>query len=168
MTHQNKHAENDESADLARSRLRVSDKGVLRWVNGRRAGMDAGHMTAYGYVRIRIGGRLYMAHRIVWLLTQGCWPLMDIDHINGSPRDNRPENLRETTIHANLQNQRKAHSQSTTGLLGVVVDKSRKNQFRACLRAHGKRYWLGDYPVPELAHAAYLLAKRQLHEGCTL
>ena len=33
---------------------------------------------------------------------------------------------------------------------------------------YGDQIHLGGYPTPELAHAAYVQAKRRLHEGCTL
>ena len=32
----------------------------------------------------------------------------------------------------------------------------------------GKKLYLGSFPTPEAAHAAYLAAKRKLHAGCTL
>jgi len=65
----------------------------------------------------------------------------------------------------NLQNIRRARSDNRSGLLGVARDKT---GFRAVIKVAGKQKYLGTFPTPELAHSAYLSAKRLLHEGNTL
>ena len=43
-------------------------------------------------------------HRFVWVLCNGCWPQLTIDHINGNRHDNRIDNLREVTQSENTFN----------------------------------------------------------------
>jgi hypothetical protein len=143
--------------------------GVIRWrvSNGSRAraGSIAGAIEAGGYIRICIDGRFHRAHRLAWLLAHGAWPTRSIDHINGNKADNRLCNLRDVTANVNLQNIRRARSDNRSGLLGVARDKT---GFRAVIKVAGKQKYLGTFPTPELAHSAYLSAKRLLHEGNTL
>ena len=108
------------------------------------------------------------AHRVVWVLTHGVWPLHDIDHINGNQRDNRPVNLRDVPHLVNLQNRRKASINSSTGFLGVSPYIHKAGKYRADIRANGKQVVIGVFDTPELAYQAYISAKRELHEGCTL
>jgi hypothetical protein len=51
--------------------------------------------------------------------------------------------------------------------LGVFVDK-KSNKYVSKLQTNGKQKWLGLFETPEEAHQAYLIAKRQTHEGCTI
>jgi len=118
-----------------------------------------------GYVRIRIGGVLYQASRLAWLWMTSSWPVDEIDHRNTIKDDNRWGNLREGSHSFNMQNMRKARSNSCTGFLGVSLHYKR---FKARLWFEGKQHYLGTHATPELAHAAYVVAKRQLHLGGTL
>ena len=95
----------------------------------------------------------------------GEWPDGYIDHGNGVRTDNRWANLRAGDRSFNMQNQRRARRDNTTGWLGVSRVKSR---FEAAIQVRGRRFRLGRFDTPEAAHAAYLTAKRKLHEGCTL
>jgi hypothetical protein len=107
-------------------------------------------------------GRIYLAHRLAWMYVYGRWPAkgLDIDHINGNRQDNRIANLREVTRGQNMQNQRRASSRSTTGLLGVLR-KSRR--FAAHITADGRTHCLGTFDTPEEAHRVYMDAKSRLH-----
>jgi len=85
-----------------------SEKG-MRTSNGRSAGKVAGTLKVKGerktsYINVCINGRLYLAHRIVWLLINGSFPDNQIDHINGDGLDNRIENLRDVTPKENSNN----------------------------------------------------------------
>lgn len=117
------------------------------------------------YVEIRIDGKYYLAHRLAWFYMTGEWPSQDIDHEDTNKHNNQWDNLRLTTESQNMQNQRKAQSDSSTGLLGVVpVGKT--FQARICL--NGKTKHIGVYKTAEIAHAAYIEAKRKYHEFNTL
>lgn len=66
-----------------------------------------------------------------------------------------------------MQNQRRAHANSTSGFLGVHY-KARNNKWAAQIQVNKKRKHLGLFDTPEEAHAAYLKAKRELHDTCTI
>lgn len=128
------------------------------------AGAVAGsEYKATGYLRIQIDGTSYLAHRLAWLHHYGKWPLLDIDHINGEKTDNRIANLREATASQNGQNRRHSQSNNQSGKLGVHFDDS-SGRWRAVIAKDGRIYRLGYFGSREDAHAAYLAAKRELHE----
>lgn len=133
-------------------------------VNGhkRRAGDVTGRLDNKGYVRIRLLGYEFKAHRLAWLLTYGVWPAAEIDHINGCPSDNRVMNLRDVSVAENGWNRKKAMRNSQTGVLGVC-ENGRK--FHAQIGAKGKRYSLGLFDTVEEASAAYRAAKAELHKA---
>lgn len=64
---------------------------------------EAGSMTDSGYVRVKIKGAYYKAHRIIWKMVYGCDPnpLKEVDHINNIRSDNRIVNLQELEPSAN-------------------------------------------------------------------
>lgn len=127
-----------------------------------RAGKPVGRVRPDGYLVISVDDRLYLAHRLAWLHVYGAWPSGRIDHINGNPTDNRLANLREATNGENMQNQRRAHCNSQTGVLGVHYHEENGN-YVAQIRVDGKVRHIGSYRTAEEAHYAYLQAKRRLH-----
>ncbi len=89
-----------------------------------------------------------------------------VDHKDGNPLNNRWANLRLADESLNGQNQRRAHRDSKTGLLGVFP---KRDKFAAQITTpDGRRHTLGSFKTAEAAHAAYIEAKRKLHEGCTI
>lgn len=124
------------------------------------AGTAAGGMNAEGYRTVRIDGRSYLAHRVVWLLQTGDWPQHDIDHINGDRADNRWGNLRDVSRAINNRNRVVASSRNSTGLLGVTVG---RYGFYADIGIDGKQVHLGHFKTAEEAHQAYLSAKANIH-----
>lgn len=131
-------------------------------VNGhkRKAGDVTGRLDNKGYVRIRLLGYEFKAHRLAWLLTYGVWPKAEIDHINGCPSDNRIMNLRDVSVAENGWNRKGAMRNNNTGVLGVCVAGDR---FHAQIGAKGKRYSLGFFDTIEEAAEAYARAKLELH-----
>ena len=131
-----------------------------------RVGDIAGHKAPTGYWVIKIDNVSYRAHRLAWFYMTEAWPAADIDHIDGNKANNRIANLRDVTRSVNVQNAKRARSSNKSGFLGVSQHES---GFQAAIRTeNGKRHYLGTYQTPELAHAAYLSAKRVMHEGCTI
>lgn len=147
-----------------------STAGRFTWIrkvnNGQRV-LRAGATTNYGYRQIQIDGCIYKEHRLAWLWCYGKWPDKHLDHINGQTDDNRIENLRDVDCRVNRENQRKAHADSSTGVLGVT--KRRKDgRFIAQIKMDGKVQYLGIFDDLTEAATVYLHTKREKHEGCTL
>ena len=115
--------------------------------------------------RIRIDGKGYQAHRLIWLYVNGAWPVNEIDHVNGVRNDNRISNLREVTNSQNLQNQRKPSLNNTSGFLGVSAY---GGKWLAQIKLSGKKQHIGYYDTPAEAHAAYIAKKREIHPFGTL
>lgn len=146
------------------------DTGVFTWIDAakvRSAGREqAGGLLKCGHIQIVIDCVPYKAHRLAWLWVTGQEPVHEIDHRNGRHADNRFSNLRDVRHRKNMENRRCANAGNPVGLLGV--SKGKRARFRAQIKVAGKQVWLGAFDDPELAHQAYVQAKRRLHEGNTL
>lgn len=166
----------DPIADPIAFRSRVMDllaydpeTGVFTWRQSRRFGARAGDIAGHvrkASVAIVIDGRTHLANRLAWLIVRGCWPNGLVDHRDTDFTNNRFENLRDATPLINSQNVRRAHRDSLVPLLGV--SRASNGRYRAKIKAAGRYVHLGIHGTPEAAHAAYVAAKRVLHEGCTL
>lgn len=131
-----------------------------------RVGEVAGALDkSNGYIKICIDRKHYYAHRLAFLFMTGAWPAAFVDHCNGERTDNRLANLRDVPKRVNQQNRRTATVGSASGLLGAH---KKRGRWSSHIRANGALVKLGTFATAEQAHAAYVNAKRQLHEGCTL
>lgn len=127
----------------------------------------AGWLNDVGYRMFAFEGRDFLAHRVVWAIYHGDPGPLYIDHINGIRSDNRLSNLRATTQIVNMQNLKRPHSDSTSGVLGVSWSKS-KSKWVVRMRVGTVYRFFGYYADVEDARRAYLEAKRRLHPGCTI
>ena len=146
------------------------ESGAFVWLVTRgkaRKDAAAGFTRRDRYIEIGIDGALYFAHRLAWFYVHGRWPIQQIDHINGIRGDNRIANLREASNAQNLQNLRKASSNSKSGFLGVSLRKSR-GKWRAEIVIEGRKKHLGYFDSSEEAYAAYLAAKVKFHPYQTI
>jgi HNH endonuclease len=139
--------------------------GILRWritlSNKARAGRIAGAENGNGYLRVGIDGRLYLAHRIAWLIQTGSWPTDDIDHRDLNKANNKWGNLRDATRGQNNAN-RRAQRNKLVALKGVTSVKKKTKRFRAQINVRGHVRHLGCFATAEEAHAAFLQeSKRQ-------
>ncbi len=155
--------------DALRRALRYDPQtGDLIWLVSRgkaKAGALAACLDSRGYLVVGIGGKRHYAHRLAWWLAHSALPEGVIDHINGDKGDNRLANLRCVSVQVNAQNRRRVAARSKTQVLGVSPF---AGKFRAALSVDGQNRHLGTFPTLEQAQQAYIQAKRQLHEGCTL
>ena len=140
---------------------------LVRTSNRFCVGDVAGSLSNKGYKYTQIDGCKYRASRLAWFYMTGEWPKDQVDHFNTIRNDDRWCNLREATNRINAQNKRKAQNNNKTGFLGVSPAHDYKG-FIAQITFNGEVQYLGTFDTPELAHKAYLDAKRVMHEGCTI
>lgn len=162
------------NAERARELLHYdSETGIFRWRvrpwkrSRAKAGDEAGYRRCDGYIRVGINGVSYYGHRLALLISTGKWPSELIDHIDGNPTNNRLANLRDVTGTVNAQNLKRTRANNRSGFLGASYHKH-SGLWSARIRVDGRCNSLGYFTTPDLAAAAYLSAKRQLHAGNTL
>ena len=138
--------------------------GVFYWKvarQGIKCGQIAGSLFSNGYRRIKINGKCYLEHRLVWLFHKGEFPKNEIDHVNGNIADNRIENLREATRSENSCN-RKTPIDNTTGFKGVCFNKQ-SQKYQGQIIHKRTNYYCGVFDTPEDAYAAVCLKRTKLH-----
>lgn len=139
------------------------ETGLFTWqtsCGGRSTpGRRAGAKKSDGYIVIGLDGGAYQAHRLAWLYVHGRWPNSFLDHMNGNKSDNRIGNLRLATNTQNHQNVGITRS-NTSGFKGV---RKLRKKWQAQIRANGRWLYLGVYPTPEEAAAAYKEAAAKYH-----
>ena len=105
-----------------------------------------------GYIRVRVLGREFKAHRIIWELFNGPIPEgMLIDHKDGNSRNNLIDNLRLATRQQNNSNSNK--NKHHTLPKGITLNLSGK--YRARITHKGITYSLGTFKTVEEAQLAY-------------
>lgn len=129
------------------------DTGLFKWlVAGRnqhqKVGAVAGSLKPNGYIEMKIGGRMYKAHRLAWLYVHGEWPDV-IDHISRVRNDNRISNLRSCTKKQNMSNLN-VYANSSSGFRGVSFHKD-TSKWQVIVSVNGKRTHFGLYDDVELA-----------------
>jgi hypothetical protein len=134
----------------------------LKTSGGSIAGTIVGYKRIDNYILIGHKNRKYLAHRLAWWFVYGEMPDCAIDHINEDPSDNRICNLRLDVNRENYHNITSPQKNNTSGFRGVSWHKL-MHKWRSRIRVKNKEYIIGYYDTPELAHAAYLCAKRELH-----
>lgn len=132
-------------------------------------GSVAGRLDKYGHRVITVHHQQHLAHRLAWLFVHGEWPAMDLDHRNGAPDDNRLDNLREASRTVNCQNVRRSSRTQRGELMGVTeIEGTDGIRFAAQISVPGRNIYLGMWDTAKEAHAAYVTAKRLLHDGSTI
>ena len=131
------------------------DTGLFKWLDNYRKhakGWFKGTLCN-GYLKITIGKKAYMTHRLAWYLMHGKFPKDFIDHKNGIPTDNRLLNLREATPHQNSQNCKGR---------GTSFNKKGK-KWEARISVNKKDLFLGFFDTEEEARLAYVKGKKKYH-----
>lgn len=118
-----------------------------------------------GYKQGTLSGKSVLAHRVVWAVVYGAWPIEDIDHINGNRQDNRIENLRAVSRMENAHNV-KRRSTNKSGHAGVYWSPS-NGKWVAQIMCAGRREWLGLFTTVADAAVARRDAERRygFHEN---
>lgn len=163
-----KHIQSKLIRDEVLKRLSYNpETGELLWIAesrfgcNRKKGQVAGSDKGNGYRQISIMGEKHNAHRLIWFMHYGTWPVNDIDHINGDRADNRIANLRDVPRMTNLHNMQKKRANSSCSLLGVT---KKGDKYFAQIVSDYKWHGLGWWATEIEAHEAYLAAKERLHD----
>ena len=141
------------------------ETGKLYWKMSKgtaKKGNVVGCDNGRGYLRASINSKLYLVHRLVFLMHKGYLPAV-LDHIDGNSRNNRIENLRPASKSQNQHN-RKTGKNNTSGFKGVSYNK-KAAKFRARISHLNKSIFLGLYKTPEEADAVVRKAREELHGG---
>ena len=151
-----------EKEQLIRECLRY-EGGHLYWRVNRRGGVKAGDVAGNtrlnGYIETRVGGNVFLVHRIVFFLHYGYWPEY-IDHINRDRADNRVENLRECTVGQNQYNSAKRPNTK----FGRNIDwNSNQNKYVVRIQVKGRRLLCGYFDDLELAELVASEAREKYH-----
>lgn len=138
-------------SDLRKLLTYNAETGELIWLPRNRAGWDTRYANkpaftsddGRGYRVGRIAKCKFYAHRVIWALVHGEWPVADVDHINGDRSDNRLANLRAVSHVENTRNQ-KSRVNNTSGISGVTWNKS-KSKWQAQISVGGRLIYLGRF-----------------------
>lgn len=133
-----------EDAFLARTEPIVGDPGCIIWT---------GSLNGSGYGRLRVNGRMVLAHRYAWERERG--PIPDgavLDHTCWERACCNVEHLRIATPQENSANRSGAWKGRKHDLpRGVYRD---RRGYRALVRHNGQQNYLGMFSTPEEASAA--------------
>ena len=145
------------NAELARSLWSYDEiTGELRWkVKPFKSqicvGDVAGWPSSTRHLQVMYRGKNYLAHRLVWLISTGAWPVNELDHENGIRDDNRLVNLREATRRQNQQN-RPCHRNGQARF--TYYNKARGRWVATSPWIDGKCKYLGYYDTMQEASKA--------------
>jgi len=104
-----------------------------------------GSLDKDGYLIIKVKGKQFKAHRIVWLLNYGEFPKTELDHKNRKKLDNRIENLMESNrIHNNRNKDIIEKPNKETGLSGIYIDHTKGLKKKYAFKFKGKTYRFYD------------------------
>lgn len=134
--------------------------GGFRWLVSRgcvKAGASAGTISR-GYLRIKVAGKIRLAHHLAWFYMTGTWPTL-IDHADRNRGNNVFGNLREAT--KSQSNQNRSARKNKSGYTGVALLKNGK--FMAYIGVNGTRITLGYFASAKLASDAYMAAAQKHH-----
>lgn len=140
------------------------DTGLLTWARDKNPqwnGLLAGNLNAKGYRRIKINRRLYLAHRIAYLMGKGIDPgRFEVDHRDGNPLNNKLLNLRLAS-HGSNQANGPGYSGCSSRHRGVSYC-NRSQKWVAAISKDTKKHWLGYFNCEDRAAAAYNDAAKRL------
>lgn len=156
---------NGLTQELANELFEYRD-GVLYWKNppktgGMHVGDKAGGLNGKGRQYVKVQGKKYATHRIIFLMHHGYLPNI-VDHKDNNKTNNKIENLREATLSENAQNA-KLRKTSVTGVKGVGLYNGRPNRFLARIYVNKREMVIGVFDNICDAKMAIEKARSELH-----
>ena len=124
-------------------------------------GKPAGCLDSNGYLQTKIDGKLYLNHRLIFLMFHGYLPKV-LDHINSVRTDNHIENLRPATISQNNHNA-VCRKDNTSGYKNVSWHK-RINAWMVRVDANRQTKYVGYFKDLELAGLVAQEARDKFHK----
>jgi hypothetical protein len=155
------------SVIVSQSRLRevlsyCKETGQFHWLKRLSKNVAPGRTAGslcQGYVRIKVDGQLFAAHRLAWLFAYGEWPDREVDHIDRDRSNNRLANLRQASSSLNKANTSLRRT-NTSGFKGVKFH-SQRRRWNARITVNGRQISLGMHDSREEAHQAYVAAAHE-------
>jgi hypothetical protein len=96
---------------------------------------EVGYLRSDGYRAVRVQGKAYYVHRLIFWIATGEEAKGVVDHIDHNRSNNDINNLRDVSIHENAMN--KANKcRSSTGYQGIFYDR-RRDKYVAQVRYKG-------------------------------
>ena len=139
--------------------------GALYWkvraANNVFAGDKAGFIQGNGYYGVRIDGKIYQLHRVIFLYHHGHLPVM-VDHIDGNTLNNHIENLRPATPATNGANQQ-ISTANTSGVKNVSWNKAAR-KWTVVVQKAGVPHYFGRYKSLDEAALVAKQARTSLHQ----
>ena len=127
----------------------------------------AGTIDGKGYRHIKIKGKLYKAHRLIYQMFNEQWDITDnshdnsVDHADRDQSNNSIDNLRVATHSQNQANSGK-YKNNTSGTTGVVWDKA-IGKWKVRVSVNKKNHYGGYFVNKEDAIAKATQMRDQLH-----
>lgn len=152
------------------TRLKYEDDVLYRWICKKGSGLLKNPCWKVikqtpdkrGYSSLKLDGKMYYYHRVVYKVCNPEWDITDIsnenqiDHICGTrPLNNRIENLR-------ILNSQQNNCNNLHWVKGYYYNKT-TNRYRARIRINEKVICLGEHDTTDEAREAYLNAKKIHH-----
>lgn len=92
---------------------------------------------------MRIDGKKYLAHRLIWMWKEGYFPEHQIDHIDRNKSNNKWNNLRHISSSCNARNVG-VRQTNKSGITGVCWAK-KVGKWKSYVRLNNKLKNLGDF-----------------------
>lgn len=124
------------------------------------ADQKAGAVNKQGRVYVKINGKSYLLHRLIFLYHHGWIPQM-IDHKDTNPLNNKIENLRACSREQNNSN-RAASKTNKLGIKGVYLHRDGV-RYQVNVRANNKLHYGGLFNSLEEAKTKADTMRQSLH-----
>ena len=102
----------------------------------------AGGLHSSGYFRVKIDGKLYLSHRVIFLWHHGYLPEL-VDHKDRITTHNWIDNLRDSSHQCNVRNRRKLTT-NKSGITGISWC-TKSGKWQSAIKVMGKSKHLGHF-----------------------